>query len=89
MTNTQPTWDLIDALMGQRMAHQSKLELQARMQACGANSLIELVAAEALHHGASVPVVTKWDPAAPLEAGRVLALHPPHWKYRPQRRSFV
>ena len=51
------------------------------MRACGARSLIELVASEAAACGAPLPVACPWDPKIiqnePME---LLALHPPHWK---------
>ena len=74
-----PTWTLINALAGTGMVRLSRSVLAERMAACGAASLIEVVAAEAAACGVSLPVACPWDPANLPEAGELLVLHPPSW----------
>ena len=61
---SQPTWDLICELMGQRRIDQIKAVLNERMASLGAQDLSELITMEAMYNNdTGLPVMVDWDPA--------------------------
>ena len=71
-----PTWDLIDNLLSERpSARDCKAVLYERMDAVGAQCLIELIAIEAVHSGTPVPVTLNWDRQIVDAGAQVVSLH--------------
>lgn len=68
---SQPTWDLICEMLGQRHSDTIKAVLRARMEALGALDLFQLVTMEAMYYDTPLPVWVEWDPKI-VEAGVTL-----------------
>jgi hypothetical protein len=60
---SQPTWELICELIGERHNERNRAVLRERIEALGLLDLFELVTVEAMHSGTPEPLLVDWDPA--------------------------